>query len=100
VALLAAPAAAIIQLAISRAREYEADRDGARLTRDPLALANALRKLETVTRQIPLQVAPAIAPLYIVNPFGGRKVAMASLFSTHPPLEERIARLERMATTS
>jgi heat shock protein HtpX len=100
VALLAAPAAAIIQLAISRSREYEADRDGARLTRDPLALANALRKLETVTRQIPLQVAPAIAPLYIVNPFGGRKVAMASLFSTHPPLEDRIARLERMATTS
>ena len=100
VALLAAPAAAIIQLAISRSREYEADRDGARLTRDPLALANALRKLETVTRQIPLQVAPAIAPLYIVNPFGGRKVAMAALFSTHPPLEDRISRLERMAITS
>ena len=97
VALLAAPAAAMIQLAISRSREYEADRDGARLTRDPLALANALRKLETVTRQIPLQVAPAIAPLYIVNPFGGRKVSMSQLFSTHPPLEERIARLENMA---
>ena len=100
VALLAAPAAAIIQLAISRAREYEADRDGALLTRDPLALANALRKLETVTRQIPLQVAPAVAPLYIVNPFGGRKVSMARLFSTHPPLEDRVARLERMATGS
>ena len=100
VALLAAPAAAIIQLAISRSREYEADRDGAKLTRDPLALANALRKLETVTQQIPLQVAPAIAPLYIVNPFGGRKVTMSRLFSTHPPLEDRVARLERMAISS
>jgi heat shock protein HtpX len=100
VALLAAPAAAIIQLAISRSREYEADRDGALLTRDPLALANALRKLEAVTQQIPLQVAPAVAPLYIVNPFGGRKVSMARLFSTHPPLEDRVARLERMAIGS
>lgn len=100
IALLAAPAAAIIQLAISRAREYEADHDGAKLTRDPLALADALRKLETVTRQVPMQVAPAIAPLYIVNPFGGRKVTFSALFSTHPPLEERIARLERMAVSS
>ena len=99
VALLAAPAAAIIQLAISRAREYDADYHGAELSHDPLALANALRKLETVTRQVPMQVAPAIAPLYIVNPFGGRKVSMSQLFSTHPPLEERIARLERMAAT-
>jgi heat shock protein HtpX len=98
VAFLAAPAAAIIQLAISRSREYEADRDGAKLTHDPLALANALRKLEDRTRQIPLQVAPAVAPLYIVNPFGGRKVSMSGLFSTHPPIEDRIARLERMAT--
>ena len=97
ISLLAAPAAAIIQLAISRAREYEADHDGAVLSRDPLALANALRKLESVTRQVPMQVAPAIAPLYIVNPFGGRKVTFSALFSTHPPLEERIARLERMA---
>jgi heat shock protein HtpX len=97
VSLLAAPAAAIIQLAISRSREYEADRDGARLSRDPLALASALQKLEAVTRQVPMQVAPAIAPLYIVNPFGGKKVSFAQLFSTHPPLEDRIARLQRMA---
>jgi heat shock protein HtpX len=100
IGLLAAPAAAIIQLAISRAREYEADHDGAQLTHDPLALADALRKLETVTRQVPMQVAPAIAPLYIVNPFGGKRVTFSHLFSTHPPIEERIARLERMAISS
>jgi len=99
VALLAAPAAAIIQLAISRAREYEADHSGAKLSRDPLALANALRKLESAVRQVPMQVAPAIAPLYIVNPFGGRRVSFSQLFSTHPPLEDRIARLEHMASS-
>ena len=98
VALLAAPAAAIIQLAISRSREFEADHTGARLSGDPEALANALRKLEARTRQVPMQVAPAISPLFIVNPFGNRKVSMAGLFSTHPPLEERVARLERMAS--
>lgn len=98
VALLAAPAAAIIQLAISRSREFEADHTGARLSGDPEALANALRKLEARTQQVPMQVAPAISPLFIVNPFGNRKVSMSALFSTHPPLEERIARLERMAT--
>jgi heat shock protein HtpX len=99
VAVLAAPAAAIIQLAISRSREYQADRDGAMLTRDPLALANALRKLESETKRIPMQVAPAISPLFIVNPFGGRRMGMAGLFSTHPPLEDRIERLEEMART-
>src|SRR5487761_219270 len=89
VALLAAPAAAIIQLAISRSREYEADHDGALLSHDPLALADALRKLEARTQQVPLQVAPALAPLYIVNPFGRGRASLAKLFSTHPPLEER-----------
>jgi heat shock protein HtpX len=98
--ILAPIAAAIIQLAISRAREYQADSSGAKLSRDPLALANALRKLEARTQQVPMQVAPAIAPLYIVNPFGGRRVSFSNLFSTHPPLEERIARLERMAIES
>jgi heat shock protein HtpX len=97
VALLAAPAAAIIQLAISRSREYEADHDGAMLSRDPLALADALRKLEARTAVVPMQVAPALAPLYIVNPFGNRRASLSALFSTHPPLEERVARLERMA---
>jgi heat shock protein HtpX len=96
VALLAAPAAVIIQLAISRAREYEADHDGALLSHDPIALANALGKLEARTAVVPMQVAPALAPLYIVNPFGNRRASLAALFSTHPPIEERIARLERM----
>ena len=68
VALLAAPAAVMIQLAISRSREYEADHDGALLSHDPLALRDALFKLEMKTRQVPMHVAPAIAPLYIVTP--------------------------------
>jgi heat shock protein HtpX len=97
VAILAAPAAAVIQFAISRTREYQADADGARLTRDPLALANALSKLESTTRRVPMQVAPAIAPLFIVNPFGGRRMSLSALFSTHPPIEDRIRRLEEMA---
>jgi heat shock protein HtpX len=95
--IIAPIAATIIQLGISRAREYQADTCGAKLCHDPLALANALQKLEAQTRRIPMQVAPAVAPLFIVNPFGGRRPAFANLFSTHPPLEERIARLERMA---
>ena len=97
VALLAAPAAAIIQLAISRSREYQADHTGALMSEDPLALAHALQKLEMRTQQVPMQVAPAMAPLYIVNPFGRSRASLSALFSTHPPLEERIARLERMA---
>jgi len=96
--IIVAPiAASIIQLGISRAREYQADSCGARLCGDPLALAHALQKLEAQTRRIPMQVAPAVAPLFIVNPFGGRRPSFANLFSTHPPLEARIARLERMA---
>jgi len=97
IAFLAAPAAAIIQFAISRSREFEADHHGAEMSHDPLALASALRKLEARTQQVPLQVAPALAPLYIVNPFGRGRASLSALFSTHPPLEERIARLERMA---
>lgn len=95
--IIAPIAATIIQLGISRAREYQADSCGAKLCHDPLALAHALQKLEAQTRRIPMQVAPAVAPLFIVSPFGGRRPSFANLFSTHPPLEERIARLERMA---
>jgi heat shock protein HtpX len=95
VSLLAVPAAMILQLAISRSREYEADHTGAELSHDPLALASALRKLEARTQMVPMQVSPSLAPLYIVNPL--RRQAMSSLFSTHPPLEQRIARLEEMA---
>jgi heat shock protein HtpX len=94
--VLAPLAAMLIQLAVSRSREYEADRTGAEVSGDPLALASALRKLERATVVIPSQTAqPAFAHLYIVNPLRGQ--AWAGLFSTHPPIEERIRRLEAMA---
>lgn len=99
--LLAPLAAMLIQLAISRTREFDADEDGARLTGDPLALASALAKLERGTQRSPL---PAnrdlvdVSHLMIANPFRGG--GMASLFATHPPMAERIARLEHMAGSS
>jgi heat shock protein HtpX len=88
-------AAMLVQLAISRSREYGADDESAALTHDPLGLASALRKLETYSRKTPLPVNPAVAPLFIVQPLlpGG----LSGLFSTHPPIAERIARLEHMA---
>ncbi len=88
-------AAMLVQLAISRSREYGADDAGAELSGDPLGLASALRKLETYGKRVPLPVNPAVAPLFIVQPLlpGG----LTGLFSTHPPIEQRIARLERMA---
>jgi heat shock protein HtpX len=95
--ILAPIAAAIIQMAVSRSREYQADESGAILSRDPDALASALRKLEATAKQVPVpaSVSPAEAHMFIVNPFRGRQAArsMASLFSTHPPTEARIARL-------
>src|SRR6266581_3790 len=94
--ILAPIAAALIQLAVSRSREYEADHTGAEVSGDPMALASALRKLERATQVIPSQTAqPAFAHLYIVNPLSGQ--TLSTLFSTHPPLEERIRRLEAMA---
>jgi heat shock protein HtpX len=95
-ALLIAPVAAtLIQMAISRAREFLADEAAARFSRNPLALANALRKLEYARHRVPMQHGnPATAHLFIVNPFSG--AGLAKLFSTHPPTEERIARLEAM----
>ncbi len=96
---LAPIAATLIQLAVSRSREYEADRTGAEVSGDPLALASALRKLERATSVVPSQTAtPAFAHLYIVNPLKGQ--GFATLFSTHPPVEERIRRLEAMAGSS
>ncbi|HXF73832.1 MAG TPA: zinc metalloprotease HtpX [Actinomycetota bacterium] len=99
--LLAPLAAGLIQMAVSRSREYQADESGAILSRDPEALASALRKLEQAARQVPVPatVSPAQAHLFIVNPFRGRQAAMtlANLFSTHPPTEARIARLEEIA---
>jgi heat shock protein HtpX len=95
-AILAPLAATLIQLAISRTREYAADASGARLSHHPLYLANALRKLEMANERMPMADAtPATAHLFIVNPL--RAGLFARLFSTHPPLEERIRRLERMA---
>ncbi|MFU2210745.1 zinc metalloprotease HtpX [Solidesulfovibrio sp. C21] len=94
-ALLAPIAATLIQMAISRSREYLADATGAKISGTPLALAGALGKLESYARQIPMQASPATENMFIVNPFAG--VSMASLFSTHPPTEERIRRLRDMA---
>lgn len=98
-AVLAPLAATMIQLAISRTREYDADEDGSALTGDPLALASALRKLEQGTQRAPLpperQLVNA-SHLFIANPFK-RGGGMQSLFATHPPMGDRVARLERLA---
>jgi heat shock protein HtpX len=94
-AIVAPLAALLIQMAISRSREYSADATGAENSHKPLALANALRKLEYASKRIPLDAKPSTAHLFIVNPLTGK--GMVSLFSTHPPIEERVARLEKMA---
>jgi heat shock protein HtpX len=94
--VLVAPfAAMLVQMAISRSREFLADEAGARLTRDPLALASALRKIEAWSRELSLSAGtPATAHLFIVNPFTGGR--LLRLFSTHPPTEARVARLLAM----
>jgi heat shock protein HtpX len=94
-AIVAPLAALMIQMAISRSREYSADATGAENSHKPLALANALRKLEYASKRIPLDAKPSTAHLFIVNPLTGK--GMVNLFSTHPPIEERVARLEKMA---
>jgi len=97
VLLLAPVAAMLIQFAISRRREFAADRVGAELSGKPLALAGALRKLDAAAHRIPMQIPPAVAPLAQVDPLAAFGSGMARLFSTHPSTEERVARLEAMA---
>jgi heat shock protein HtpX len=92
-AILAPFAAAILQMGISRSREYEADRTGAALIGDGEPLARALEKLEAYAHRIPMDVHPAQATAYIVNPLSGRKVQFSSLFRTHPTTEDRVRRL-------
>ena len=92
--LLAPVGAMIIQMAISRSREYLADATGAAIAGRPDGLAAALEKLGAYSRKLPMQANPTTAHMFIVNPLSGG--GMASLFSTHPPLEERIARLRQM----
>jgi heat shock protein HtpX len=93
IGILAPIAAALVQMAISRQREYLADRTAAEISHKPLALAGALKKLQQASRQIPLKTNPASAHMFIVNPLTKRN--FASLFSTHPPVEERIEKLEQ-----
>ena len=103
VAMILAPlAAGVIQMAISRSREYEADHDGAETTGSPLILAGALRKISDGASRVPMDVNPAVSQLFIADPlkaFGskGQRGRMGRMFATHPPVEDRIARLEKMA---
>ncbi|OHB32531.1 MAG: protease HtpX [Desulfuromonadaceae bacterium GWC2_58_13] len=96
-AFIAPMAAMLIQMAVSRSREYLADASGAKICGQPLALANALRKLQVASQRVPMMEAtPATSHMFIVNPLSGG--SLLKLFSTHPPMEERIARLEGMAS--
>ena len=101
IAIFVAPLAAmLIRFAISRTREFQADRSGALLTGQPMNLASALQKISAGASQVPMNVNSAIAPLYIENPlkaFGGARGAMSKLFSTHPPTEDRVRELEAIA---
>lgn len=92
--IIAPLAAAIIQMAISRSREYLADTTGAQICGHPMSLANALERLEKYNHRLPMKVNPATAQMYIVNPLAGG--TMARLFSTHPPIQERVKRLRAM----
>jgi heat shock protein HtpX len=98
-AILAPLAAGLLQMALSRSREYQADASGAQLIGTGEPLARALEKIEAYAKRIPMDVHPAEATAYIVNPLTGRKVSFANLFSTHPPTEQRIARLRNFDRT-
>ncbi len=92
--IIAPIAAMMIQMAISRSREFLADEGGAQISGNPLSLADALRKLDSAAHEIPMEASPATAHMFIVNPLTGG--GLMKLFSTHPPMEERVARLEAM----
>jgi heat shock protein HtpX len=95
--MIVAPIAAmLIQMAVSRSREYQADTVGAEICGNPMWLASALRKLEMASRRVTIDASPATAHMFIVSPLSGG--GMTKLFSTHPPMDDRIRRLERMAT--
>ncbi len=94
--ILAPIAAAMLQMALSRSREYEADRSGAELIGTGEPLAGALLKIESYAKQVPMDVDPAQATAYIINPFTGRKVSFANLFMSHPPTADRVERLRAM----
>jgi heat shock protein HtpX len=94
--LLAPIGAMLIQFAISRQREFEADRVGALILGRPTPLANALIRLDSLAHRIPMHVPPAVAPLAQVNPLAAEGGVLAKLFSTHPPTAERVERLEAM----
>ncbi len=94
--ILAPIAALIVQMAISRSREYLADETGAKLSSDPLSLASALKKIAGFAQRVPLDANPATSHLFIVNPISGASTLL-NLFSTHPPIEKRIERLYKMA---
>ena len=96
-AILAPIAAMILQMALSRSREFEADRVGAQILGDPEPLAKALTRIDRIAARTPLDVTPAQASAYIVNPLTGKRVQFAKLFLTHPPVEERVARLRALA---
>ena len=99
-AMVAPIAASVMQMALSRSREFEADRGGAELLGDPRPLARALEKLDALSRRVPMDVSPQQATAYIVNPLTGRQVSFAKLFLTHPPIEERIDALLPMRPVS
>lgn len=94
-AILAPLAAMIIQMAVSRSREYQADATGAKISGNPQSLASALEKLSMASKRIPMQSSPATSHMFIVKPFSGKSVL--SLFSTHPPVEKRVEKLREMS---
>ena len=99
-AMVAPIAASVMQMALSRSREFEADRGGAELLGDPRPLASALGKLDAMAKRVPMNINPQQATAYIVNPLTGRQVSFAKLFLTHPPTEERVAQLMQMRPSS